>query len=77
MPLNGDWLPGASRDSHFWQPVPRLNNALMAGTMAQPSHEPPHKKETKTGTHHPEKINISRERAIGRGGGGGGGEKMA
>ena len=54
--LNGDWLPGASRDAHFWQPVPRLNNALMASTMAQPSHEPPHKKETKTGTHHTEKY---------------------
>ena len=54
--LKGGWLPGASRDAHFWQPVPGLNNALMAGTMAQPSHEPPHKKEIKTGPHHTEKY---------------------
>ena len=28
----------------------------MVGTTAQPSHEAPHKKETKTGSHHSEKY---------------------
>lgn len=45
--LEGGWLPGASRDAHFWQPVPGLNPAMSP---------PPHKKETKTGTHHTEKY---------------------
>ena len=34
--------PGVSRGLiHFWQPTPRLNNARMAGTIVQPSYEPP------------------------------------
>ena len=73
--LKEGWLPGASRDAHFWQPVPGLNNALMGGTMAQPSHEPPHKKETKTGPHHTEKYQRRKSyRERGEGGGGRGEE---
>ena len=34
--LNGGWVPRVSRTFHFWQPVPRLKNAFMAGTMVQP-----------------------------------------
>ena len=39
--LSGGWVPGMSKGFHFWQPAPRLNNAPMAGTTLQPSHEPP------------------------------------
>ena len=39
--LSGGWVPGMSKGFHFWQPAPRLNNAPMAGTMLQASHEPP------------------------------------
>ena len=38
--LSGGWVPGVSKGFHFWQPAPRLNNAPMAGTTLQPSHEP-------------------------------------
>ena len=34
-------MPGMFKGFHFWQPAPRLNNAPMAGTMLQHSHEPP------------------------------------
>ena len=45
--LSGGWVPGVSKGFHFWQPAPRLNNALMAGTTLQPSHEPPHTRDKK------------------------------
>lgn len=48
-------MPGVSRSFHFWQPAPRLKNAFMAGTMVQPSHDPPTHKKTK-GTCHSENI---------------------
>ena len=47
--LCGGWVPGLFRGFHFWQPVPRLNNALVVSTKLQPSYEPPHEG---TGTHH-------------------------
>ena len=34
-------VPGISRDFHYWQPAPSLNNAPMTGRTPQPSHEPP------------------------------------
>ena len=42
---SGGWVPGMSKGFHFWQPAPRLNNAPMAGTTLQPSHEPPRQAE--------------------------------
>ena len=67
-------MPGASWSFYFWQPATRLNNAPMAGTTAQPSHEGPHKKETKTGSHHSEKYQ-RRTSHRETGGGGGMGEE--
>lgn len=58
--LEGGWLPGASRDAHFWQPVPGLNPAMSP---------PPTKRKQKQA--HITLKNISGERAIGRGGRGG------
>ena len=45
--LSGGWVPGVSKGFHFWQPAPRLNNAPMAGTTLQPSHEPPRTRDKK------------------------------
>ena len=53
--LNGGWVLGVSRGFHFWHPTPRLNNAPMVGTTAQPSHEPPHERK-QTGTRVTEKY---------------------
>ena len=53
--LNGGWVLGVSRGFHFRHPTPRLNNAPMVGTTAQPSHEPPHERK-QTGTRVTEKY---------------------
>ena len=45
--LSRGWVPGVSKGFHFWQPAPRLNNAPMAGTTLQPSHEPPRTRDKK------------------------------
>ena len=63
---SGGWVPRIPRGFHMAQPAPRLNNAPMAGTTTQPSHEPQCQE---TGcTHH---WNISGKKRT-RGGGGGG-----
>ena len=37
---NGGKVHGVSRGLHLWQPAPGLNNASLASTNVQPSHEP-------------------------------------
>ena len=45
--LSGGWVPGVSKGFYFWQPAPGLNNAPIAGTRLQPSHEPPRTRDKK------------------------------
>ena len=40
LPLDREWVPAVCRGSHFWSPAPRLNNAPMVVTTAQPDHDP-------------------------------------
>ena len=47
----------------------------MVGTTAQPSHEAPHKKETKTGSHHSEKYQWRKSHRETGGGGEDGGRR--
>ena len=59
-------MPEVSRGFHFWQPANKLNQPpppLMAGTTAQPIHEPPQKRENK-------QVTFTLKNISGKGGGG-------